>query len=855
MKKRILFMALVLLSAFVLVACNTTPTEEPTPTPAPVLSAITFSGTADITLDFQASFNVLAGVTATGNDGLSYTSQITYVSTSTISATHMLDTTKTGAHAIRYEVEVGTIKAQTWRYITVKSPTGVEGEYLINPDFALGTAGWDDPGVVYNADGSSMTLSVEGGALKAEVVAGSNIFTPRFGQMNVPFEKDQAYRVTFDAKSSVNKTINLQVGELLPSAPWFTDFKPNNTVHRLITTEWATYSYEFMHTLDNKRGGLLFELGALNGVAVDATLWFDNILIEPVTLGEDETAPMINGVANKSILVNGTFDPLAGVTAVDDRDGDITDQMVVVIKDSSDAVVTTIDTSAEAVYTITYTVEDAAGNETTVSMTLEIVAMQFSATNKVINPSFAVALNETTPEWAVWSQDWGTAPVVVHGIDTVLGVYNVDITGGGDAAWAVQLHQTGLITVEEGKTYRLSFTVAAEAARSLNVAVGYNDGSWQEYARENAIAITTTEATYEILFTVTKPTHIVNIVFELGSQPGFADGLVTFSEVKLQEALLDEIVTNGDFSDLGWVGFHNDWEGSVATLTVVNGEFVYTLNKYTNGSAGYLLQLIYGTKLVLEADTTYTFTFDAYASKALNLTPFFTQGEAGGWNNLVTTGPVAITTVKDTYTLTFTTGSSVTLPFEFKFEFGTQFTPFEAGVADAVAQTITFDNLSMKKVAAGAPELLMNGTADQVLGFTLFTEAEGQGTMTYVGGQMVLDITGLAAQAYQPHLYQMIGDLTPGNYVLKFVIQSDVTRDLRVNLILPDAGYASILPDTKYDFNVEAGVEKVVVVEFTVANLVTNVKFELDFGTLGGTLVSLPGEFIISEILIYPNFN
>ncbi|PKK98300.1 MAG: hypothetical protein CVV57_08525 [Tenericutes bacterium HGW-Tenericutes-2] len=857
MKKRILFMALVLLSAFVLVACNTTPTEEPTPTPtpAPVLSAITFSGTADITLDFQASFNVLTGVTATGNDGLSYTSQITYVSTSTISATHMLDTTKTGSHAIRYEVKVGTITAQTWRYITVKSPTSVEGEYLINPDFALGTAGWDDPGVVYNADGSSMTLSVEDGALKAEVVAGSNVFTPRFGQMNVPFEKDQAYRVTFEAKSSVEKTINLQVGELLPSAPWFTDFKPNNTVHRLITTEWATYSYEFMHTLDNKRGGLLFELGALNGLAVNATLWFDNIVIEPVTLGEDETAPMINGVANKSILVNGTFDPLAGVTAVDDRDGDITDQMVVVIKDSTNAVVTTIDTSAEATYTITYTVEDAAGNETTVSMTLEIVAMQFSDANKVVNPSFNTALNVTTPEWAVWSQDWGTAPVVVHGIDTVAGVYTVDITGGGDAAWAVQLHQSGLITVEEGKTYRLMFNIDAEVARSINVAVGYNDGGWVEYARENAIAITTTEATYEILFTVTKPTHIVNIVFELGSQPGFADGLVTLYDVKLQEALLDEIVTNGDFSNLGWFAFSNDWDGSQASLTVVNGEFVYGLNKYVGGGASWMLQLIYATKVVLEADTAYTFTFDAYASKDLSIAPFFTQGEAGGWNNLVTTGPVALTTVKDTYTLSFTTGSSVALPFEFKFEFGNAFTPFEAGVDDAVAQFIVFDNLSMKKTAAESPEILMNGTADQVLGFTLFTEADGQGTMTYVDGKMVLDITGVAANAWQPHLYQMIGDLAPGKYVLKFVIQSDVTRDLRVNLILPDAGYASILPDTKYDFNVEAGVEKVVVVEFTVANLVTNVKFELDFGTLGGTLVSLPGEFTISEILIYPNFN
>ncbi|MDO9629034.1 MAG: carbohydrate binding domain-containing protein, partial [Acholeplasmataceae bacterium] len=464
MKKRILVMALVLLSAFVLVACNdpvpTEPIETPTPT-APVLSVITLSGVTAVTLEFQQEFNVLTGVTAMGNDGVNYTSQITYVSTSAISATHMLDTTKTGTHAIRYEVRIGSVLVQSWRQITVKSPAVVEGEYLINPDFALGTAGWDDPFVVYNADGSSMTLSTEAGALKAEVVAGSNVYTPRFGQMNVPFKQGQAYRVSFDAKSSVNKTINLQVGELLASAPWFTDFKPGNTVHKLITTEWATYSYEFMHTLDNKRGGVLFELGALNGLAVNATLWFDNVLIEEITLGSDETAPMISGVANKSILLNAAFNPLTGVTATDDRDGDVTADIVVVIKNSLNEVVTTINTAVEATYTITYTVEDAAGNVATATMTLEVVAMQFSATNKVVNPSFATALNATTPEWAVWYQDWGTAPVVVHGIDTVAGVYNVDITGGGDAAWAIQLHQSGLITVEEGKTYRLSFTVQA----------------------------------------------------------------------------------------------------------------------------------------------------------------------------------------------------------------------------------------------------------------------------------------------------------------------------------------------------------------------------------------------------------
>jgi hypothetical protein len=73
-----------------------------------------------------------------------------------------------------------------------------------------------------------------------------------------------------------------------------------------------------------------------------------------------------------------------------------------------------------------------------------------------------------------------------------------------------------------------------------------------------------------------------------------------------------------------------------------------------------------------------------------------------------------------------------------------------------------------------------------------------------------------------------------------------------MNLILPDAGWISILPDTKYDFAVNADEEMAFVVDFTIDERVTNLKFELDFGNLGEGFVSETGEFIIHEILLYP---
>ena len=852
MKKKLMLVTLMLVAVFTLIACG----EEEVPIDTP-LTAITFAGADNVTLDFEEEFNVLDGVTATGNNGVDYTDQITYSHVATTIITDdVLDTTVTGNHIIKYEVEVEGILAQKFRTITVNDPAPIEGQMLLNPDFSQGTAGWDGS-AVYIADGAEMTLSTEefdgNPALKAEVVVGANVWTPRFGQMNVPFEQGKTYEVSFKAKSSVEKTINLQVGEILDAAPWWDDFKEGLTVHKTITTEWATYSYKFTMNEDNQRGGLLFEMGTIGGEAINATLWFDDIAITETTPDVDETAPAFTGlVASRSVLVGNPFDPMTGVTAFDIVDGDVTEDIVVVIENGLGDVVTTVDTSAEDTFTITYTVVDAAGNEAEFVVTLEVVGMQFNETNLIANPSFEAELDATTPEWAVWAQDgyWAQpAPVVVHGIDTTNGVYNVDITGGGDASWSVQLFQANYLTAEEGTTYRLSVTVSAEVARKMNVAVGYGD-PWVEYARFNGVDVAETEATLEFLFTVTQPTHAVNLVFELGAQDGFADGTVTFSEVKLQEALLDELLVNTTFDNLGWTGFHNDWEGSVATFTVVDGEFKYELTKYTNGSAGYLLQLIYNEKLTLEADTAYEFTFDAYASKALDLTPFFTQGEAGGWNNIATSGPVSIDGTKASYTVTVLTGSDMSLPFELKFEFGTQFAPFESG-----SEWIMFDNLSFKKAEAEAPELLMNGTADQVLNWSYDNAGGGEGSMAYVDGNAVVTVTAMG-EAYQPHMYQMLDGLKAGNYVLKVVVTSSVSRDLRVNMVVPAWGYASLLTDGKEDFAVVADQETVIYVEFTIENDITDeVKFEFDFGGLGVDLVSEVGTFTISEIFLYQDLN
>ncbi len=842
MKKKLMLVTLMLVAVFTLIACG-----EEDPIDENPLTAITFSGADNVTLDFEEEFNVLDGVTATGNNDVDYSDLITFSSTSEITDEGVLDTTATGNHVVKYEVEVEGILAQKFRTITVREPQAVEGEMLLNPDFSQGTAGWDNPSVVYIADGAAMTLSTEevdgNPALKAEVVAGTNSYTPRFGQMNVPFEQGVTYEVSFKAKSSVEKVINLQVGELLDGPPYFRDFKEGLTIHKTITTEWATYSYKFTMTLDNPRGGLLFELGAIGGVGVDATLWFDDITIEESTPDADETAPAFTGlVASRTTLIGSTVDPLAGVTAFDIVDGDVTEDIVVVIENGLGDVVTTVDTSVEDTFTITYTVSDAAGNEAEFVVTLEVVGMQFNESNLVVNGDFDLDLGDPA-EWVV--HDEGGAFVTASGIDTTAGTYSITTAGTPGNPWDIKLMQSD-ITLVEGNTYRVVLVMKASAARTVNVALGIPLASepwWIEYARFNGVEITTDFETYEFLFTSTKETSSdIQIVVEIGNTGGYVDGTVEFDSVAINEAILDDIVTNGTFAD-GWSLWYQNW-GDMPNVTYdrTGGTFNITTDKA--GEANWAIQ--FNQVLTLEPSKTYVFSVDAMASVARDINIKIFRAD---YVNYLEQLDQMLTTEMVTYTFEFTTPAEgqmadLTLSFEM------------GATANFAAGTVSLDNISLKeKDVAEAPEIIVNGDATTVVGFVYDNAGEGAGSMMLgADGGAVIEVTTLGSQPYTPHFYQMIEKLAPGDYVLKLVLDASVARDLRINLVLPDAGYASILPDGSVDFSVVTTETNVVYVNFTVTNEVTNVKLELDFGTLPD-LVSEVGTFTIFEVLIYQDLN
>jgi hypothetical protein len=95
----------------------------------------------------------------------------------------------------------------------------------------------------------------------------------------------------------------------------------------------------------------------------------DSMVDEVTVKRQDVTAPVLTVPATSSIAAGSTFDPMAGVTAVDAVDGDLT---------SAVTVAGTVDTSTLGSTTLTYSVTDAAGNSASATRVVTVVEGTFT---------------------------------------------------------------------------------------------------------------------------------------------------------------------------------------------------------------------------------------------------------------------------------------------------------------------------------------------------------------------------------------------------------------------------------------------------------------------------------------------
>ncbi len=217
---------------------------------------------------------------------------------------------------------------------------------------------------------------------------------------------------------------------------------------------------------------------------------------------KDETAPEISGVKATVAIESGQdFDALAGVTAQDDVDGDITDKITV----SSIPELTFTDGKATVTeqgdYEIIYSVKDKAGNEGNAYTTLTVTRSIASETT-FHKYTFGDSDTSSVDKFGFELTTGENAGEATFGIEE--GVLRVDVTHSGNAMSDVHLERKDFVPVPSGETlveYDVVYTMRSSANALFSMAVNNGtEGTWNPLASQYNVQLTPEWKDYTLTF-------------------------------------------------------------------------------------------------------------------------------------------------------------------------------------------------------------------------------------------------------------------------------------------------------------------------------------------------------------------
>ena len=155
------------------------------------------------------------------------------------------------------------------------------------------------------------------------------------------------------------------------------------------------------------------------------------------------------------------------------------------------------------------------------------------STKKILEPLADALLKNTIPEPARveatpvytsnfttsndgWNLQINSASGASGSMTRSGGKLNIVITNGGTQGWHVQLIKSN-ISLQSGKTYRVSFRASAPTARSFTAYTGKASDPWNSYSGYNSFLVTPEEDRYSYIFTPTTTDATARMVFDLGN--------------------------------------------------------------------------------------------------------------------------------------------------------------------------------------------------------------------------------------------------------------------------------------------------------------------------------------------------
>ena len=439
-----------------------------------------------------------------------------------------------------YEKEESTAKRPEGEPVTFREPDA-EGNYVNNSTFTedIGrdkSEKADDDNWKYHLEsdvfGTTYELSEEGITLIPAKTSGGVFYAIQLKQENIPMYRGWEYELTFDAYSTEEREIIIDVEG--PDRGWIRYFEDTPLT---IGTEKKTYTYTFtMNENTDANGSLEFNLGKQPSIAP--------VTINNVKLVHKSGEEMADG-GDKSIrpdgnfVYNGTFDQgesRLGYWEINDADkesiavtnkNNVRELKVTVPSGGKEIIVRQSDLSpiVKGEYELSFNArcEDAASSD---GLTVQIAGKDYTPALETSDKKFSEKISfdkdnsrEESCAEIIFTKEgtyyidnlfFSEAALIKNGsfnaglagftpyvYDTVTASYVVDSMNGNENAfaitiddtmaneaensWYIQLNQDG-ITLEEGKSYELTFKAKSSIDRTIAYSLQQYEGDWTNYS-------------------------------------------------------------------------------------------------------------------------------------------------------------------------------------------------------------------------------------------------------------------------------------------------------------------------------------------------------------------------------------
>ena len=396
------------------------------------------------------------------------------------------------------------------------------GNYIKNSTFAEAEDLTDDTNwkFITTSDGAATAEIKDNSMVISTENAGTVDYSVQLVQANIPFEKGATYEVSFDAKASGNRKMNVDVKA--PDRGYQSYMK---TLVPELTTEMKHFSTQFVMKADSDVNGRLeFNMG--NAGSGDIVL--KNVVVRKTAEPDPNAKEEKTILANGSCIYNGSFQEGKNhlgywditpegadikVTGLSDGRRLVTEGKSVTISQSDlafkegTAYALSFDAYAQNGATVvatvggnTYKVNVEAGNEKkdyvvkipatakftdkTVSLKIEgaisLDNVKMVEDAKIKNGSF----NDSLSGYEVYVDSTAKATVVVDSLkeNNALDV-TVDDTGADD--WRIQIKQNNVL-LEKGKKYKLSYEAKSTIDRKIRVVMQGGEAlGWPVYSEHS----------------------------------------------------------------------------------------------------------------------------------------------------------------------------------------------------------------------------------------------------------------------------------------------------------------------------------------------------------------------------------